>query len=290
MGSESIANVIDKQQWIDAASDPIHNVVKDAVRQTGPLKDLLHGVWLGHPLHPVLTDVPIGAWTLAMALDAFEAMSGRKELGAGADFAIGAGLLGAVGSAVTGLADWSETDYRAKKIGFVHAILNVTATTLYTASWILRKRRRTRQSGVAMSMLAYAVASGGAYLGGHLVFGEQVGVDHTATADVGKPEKFTTVMKLADLDENKPTRVNAEGVAIVLVKRGSRVHALTATCPHLGGPLDEGKLVGDAIQCPWHQSELALEDGHVVCGPTTYPARTFDVRVEGGEIQVRAAN
>lgn len=289
MGSQSIANVIDKQTWIDAASDPIHNVVKDTLRETGALKDLLHGVWLGHPLHPVLTDVPVGAWTLAIMLDAFEAMSGRKELGAGADFAIGAGLLGAVGAAVTGLADWSETDYRAKKIGFVHALMNVAATSLYTASWIMRKRRKTRQSGVALSMLGYAIASGGAYLGGHLVFGEQIGVDHTATADVGKPEDFTTVAKLADLADDTPKRVVAEGVAIVLVKRGTRVYAITATCPHLGGPLDEGKVVGNSIQCPWHQSELGLDDGRVVCGPTTYPARVFDVRVENGEIQVRAA-
>jgi len=129
-----------------------------------------------------------------------------------------------------------------------------------------------------------------AFLGGHLTYGEQIGVDHTATADATKPEKFTTVMKNADLKEDKPTRVTAEGVAIVLVKRGERIYALTDTCPHQGGPLSEGKLVGGAIQCPWHQSELALKDGSIVCGPTTYPARRFDVRILGGDIQVRAAS
>ena len=290
MGSQSIANIIDKQDWIDATSDPVQKLVKQTLRQSRPAKDFLHGTWLGHPLHPVLTDIPIGAWTLAMMLDAFEAMSGRAELRAGADFAIGAGLLGAVGSAVTGLTDWSETDFRAKRVGFVHALFNIAATSLYTASWIMRKRRSTRRSGVALSMIAYAVANGGAYLGGHLVYAEQIGVDHTATADATKPEKFTTVMKVADLAEDKPTRVTAEGVAIVLVKRGERIYALTATCPHLGGPLDEGKLVGDAIQCPWHQSKLALDDGHIVGGPTTFPARCFDVRVRLGAIQVRAGS
>jgi nitrite reductase/ring-hydroxylating ferredoxin subunit/uncharacterized membrane protein len=285
----TIATIIDKQPWIDSASDPVQKAVKSALRQSGPLKDFLHGTWLGHPLHPVMTDIPVGAWTLAMVLDAFEAMSARKELRAGADFAVGVGLLGAVASAVTGITDWSETDYRAKKVGFVHAAMNIAATSLYTASWIMRGRRTTRRSGVALSMLGYIVAGGGAYLGGHLVFGEQIGVDHTATADSTKPEKFTSVMKDADLKEDKPTRVEADGVAILLVKRGERIYALTETCPHLGGPLSEGKLVGGAIECPWHQSKLSLADGSIVSGPTTHPARCFEVRIRKGEIQVRAA-
>ena len=118
-----------------------------------------------------------------------------------------------------------------------------------------------------MSMLGYAVASTAAYLGGHLVFGEQIGVDHTATADSGLPEKFTRVMSEKDLKENKPTKVLANGVAVLLVRRKDEIYALTETCPHAGGPLSEGKLVGDAIQCP---------------------ARCFDVRVRSGHIEVRA--
>jgi nitrite reductase/ring-hydroxylating ferredoxin subunit len=225
-----------------------------------------------------------------MALDACESMTNRSEFRAGADFAIGVGLLGALGSAITGLADWSDVDGRAKKVGFTHALLNVAATSLYTASWIMRGRKSTRRSGVAMSMLGYIVAGGAAYLGGHLVFSEQIGVDHTATAAATKPEKFTTVMKAVDLKEDKPTRVTADCVAIVLVKRGERIYALTGTCPHLGGPLSEGKLVLGAIECPWHGSRLALEDGSVAGGPTVYPARCFEVRVRAGEIQVRAAS
>lgn len=289
MGSQTIANVIGRQDWITSASNPIQSALKQLLGDARPLKDALHGTWLGHPLHPVLTDIPVGAWTLAMVLDAFESMSGRRELGAGADFAIGVGLLGALASAVTGITDWSETDGRAKNVGFVHALCNVAATSLYTASWWMRKRSSSRKDGVALSTLGYLIAFGGAYLGGHLVFAEQIGVDHTATADATKPEKFTTVIKLDDLSENKPTRVEADGVAILLVKRGERVFAISETCPHLGGPLSEGKLVGDSIECPWHASQLALADGHVVSGPTTFPARCYDVRVRSGEVQVRAA-
>jgi nitrite reductase/ring-hydroxylating ferredoxin subunit/uncharacterized membrane protein len=290
MTSREIINTVANQKWIEQSAEPLQKAVRGAL--TGDagrdVKNFLHGTWLGHPLHPALTDIPVGAWTAALALDALEAMSGRKECGSAADLAIGVGLIGAVGSAITGITDWSETDGSARRVGLLHGLLNVAATTLYATSLVMRKRRRSRQSGIAMSMLGYAVASTAAYLGGHLVFGEQIGVDHTATANAGQPEKFMKVMPEADLKENKPTRVDAKGVAILLVRRKGEIYAMTETCPHLGGPLSEGKLVGDAIQCPWHKSELALEDGHVVNGPTAYPARCFDVRVRAGQIEVRA--
>lgn len=285
MEPDEILNLIVQQKWLGDASDPLQKVIREFLPRE--IKNFLHGTWLHHPLHPVLTDIPVGAWTVAMMLDALESMTENEQLRAGADAAVAIGLVGALGAAVTGLTDWSETDDRGKKLGLMHGLLNVVATSLYTTSLFMRKRRRTRQTGVALSMLGYAVASASAYLGGHLVFGERIGVDHTP--DGFKPEKFKKVMAADDLRPNKPTRVEADGVAIVLVKTKDRIYALTETCPHLGGPLSEGKLVGDAIQCPWHGSQLALEDGHVVNGPATFPARCFEVRVRAGKIEVRAA-
>ena len=282
-----LIKAIDSQPGLE----DLANVLQKAVRGALPrdLKNALHGTWLGHPLHPALVDVPLGAWTVALVLDALESLSSRRELGGGADAAVAVGLIGAVGAAITGLTDWSETDDRGKRVGAVHGLLNVAAAAMYATSYALRKRKSSRQTAVSLSMLGYAVSMASAYLGGHLVFGEQVGVDHTATADQKKPGKYNAVLAAGELAEDKPTRVEADGVAIVLVKRGDHIYALTATCPHLGGPLDEGKIVGDAIQCPWHNSELALEDCHVVNGPTTFPARCFDVRVRKGQIEVRAA-
>ena len=280
MGNESIANLIDSQNWIDAV-DPLQKGIRELLGKVQPLKDALHGTWLGHPLHPVLTDIPVGAWTVALVLDALDQPA--------ADTAIGIGLLGAVGSAITGITDWSETDYRAKKIGAVHGTLNVVATALYAVSWILRANERKRRSAVSLSMIGYAIACSSAYLGGHLVGGEQVGVDHTATADATKPEKFTAVIDESELKEGKPTRVDADGVPICLVKRGETIHAISETCPHLGGPLSEGKLHGDVIECPWHGSGLSIVDGHIANGPTTYPARVFEVRVRAGKVEVRSA-
>jgi len=286
MGMEGLINAIARQPGLEELADVLQKAVRGALPRE--VKNALHGIWLGHPLHPALVDVPLGAWTVALVLDALEGLSGRSELREGADAAVAVGLIGAVGSAITGLADWSETDDRAKKVGAVHGLLNVAAAAMYATSYVLRKQKSSRQTAVSLSMLGYAVGMSSAYLGGHLVFGEQVGVDHTATADQKKPEKYTAVLAVDDLAEEKPTRVEADGVAVVLVKRGRQIYALTATCPHLGGPLDEGKIVGDAIQCPWHNSELALEDGHVVNGPTAFPARCFDVRVRKGQIEVRA--
>jgi len=205
----------------------------------------------------------------------------------GAETAIGIGIIGALGAAVTGATDWSDTGGRSEKIGLVHGLLNVVATGLYTASWIARRKRRC-DTGVALSMLGFAIASGSAYLGGHLVFGEQVGVDHTATTDAEQPEHFTPVMLESALNEGEPKRVDVNGVKVLLLRHGGKIRAFHEICPHLGGPLSEGKVVGDAIECPWHGSQFCIDDGSVVAGPATAPARSFDVRVQEGNIEVRA--
>jgi nitrite reductase/ring-hydroxylating ferredoxin subunit/uncharacterized membrane protein len=288
--SEELFKAIDRQEWLDAVADPLQEGIHEFFGESGrALKDVLHGTWLGHPLHPVLTDIPVGAWTVAAVLDVVESATGNEGIAAAADAAVAIGLVGALGAAATGLTDWSETYDRPRKIGLTHGILNLVATSLYATSLVLRLTKGSRATATTLSHLGYAISGASAYLGGHLVFNEQIGVDHTATADAAKPEHYTPVLADADLPDGKPSRVVAEGVAIVLVRNGTRIHALTDTCPHLGGPLSEGKLVGGAIQCPWHQSELALEDGHVVCGPTTFPARAFDVRIRSGQIEVRAA-
>jgi nitrite reductase/ring-hydroxylating ferredoxin subunit/uncharacterized membrane protein len=293
MASETVIATIGEQEWLDPIGDSVQKAVKDAFKAAGPaggeLKDFLHGKWLGHALHPVLTDIPVGAWTGAAAFDVMDMMGSGRELRAGADTLVGLGLLGAIGSAVTGTADWSESYGPARKIGLVHGVLNVAATALYATSFFLRRSRRSRSTGVALSMVGYAIASASAYLGGHLVFGEQMGVDHTATADKGHPEKFAAVMKESDLLERKLTRVDAGGIAVLLFRLNGQIQAIANTCTHLGGPLNEGKLIGDnVVECPWHCSRFSLRDGSVVGGPATFPEPQFEVRTRNGQIEVRA--
>ena len=289
MASEALINVIERQDFLEQASDAIQPAVSNAFKAAGPagqeVKNFLHGTWLGHPLHPVLTDVPIGAWTAALALDAMESISGRKELGAGADVAIAVGLLGAAGSAVTGLTDWSDTYGRARKVGLLHGLLNAGATALYATSLVMRRGKR-RSAGMGLAMLGYAVSSAAAYLGGHLVYGEQVGVDHTAAQEM--PKEFVAVLPEGELGEGEMKKVEAEGVPVLLVRRGGEIHAIAHTCSHMGGPLSEGKLEGDVVQCPWHGSRFNVRDGSVVDGPATFPQPCFEARVREGQIEVRS--
>jgi nitrite reductase/ring-hydroxylating ferredoxin subunit len=289
MASEALLNVIDRQDFLEQASEAIQPAVTKAFEAAGPagqeVKNFLHGTWLGHPLHPALTDVPVGAWTAALALDAVETISGRKGLAAGADAAIAVGLVGALGSAVTGLTDWSATNGRARKVGLLHGLLNAGATVLYTTSLVMR-RRKNRSAGLGLAMLGYATASAAAYLGGHLVYGEQVGVDHTAAQEM--PKEFVAMLDESELGEGELKKVEAEGVPVLLVRRNGEIHAIAHTCSHMGGPLSEGKLEGDVVQCPWHGSRFNVADGSVVDGPATFPQPCFEVRVRDGKIEVRS--
>ena len=289
MAGEALIKVVEQQEALDQLSDQIQPLVRNAFKSAGPagreLKNILHGTWLGHPLHPALTDVPLGAWTAALALDAMESISGRRDFGAGADAAIAVGLVGAAGAAVTGLTDWSETNGRARKVGLLHGLLNVGATALYTTSLVLRRKQK-RNAGVGFAMLGFAVSSASAYLGGHLVFSEQIGVNHAAAQEM--PKEFVPVLADAELQEAEMKRADAEGVPVLLVRCEGDVCALAHTCSHLGGPLSEGKLEGDVVQCPWHGSRFNVRDGSVVDGPATFPQPRFETRVRDGQIEVRS--
>jgi len=289
MATEALIKVVEQQAALDQLSDQIQPLVQNAFKSAGPagreLKNILHGTWLGHPLHPALTDVPLGAWTAALALDAMESISGRRELGAGADAAIAIGLVGAAGAAVTGLTDWSETNGRARKVGLLHGLLNVGATVLYSTSLVLRRKQK-RNAGMGFAMLGFAVSSASAYLGGHLVFGEQIGVNHAAAQEM--PKEFVPVLSDAELREGEMKRADAGGVPVLLVRCEGEVCALAHTCSHLGGPLSEGKLEGDVVQCPWHGSRFNVRDGSVVDGPATLPQPRFETRVREGQIEVRS--
>jgi len=289
MASEALIKAVEQQETLDRLSEQIQPLVRDSFKSAGPagreVKNFLHGTWLGHPLHPALTDVPLGAWTAAFALDAMESISGRRELGSGADVAIAVGLVGAAGAAVTGLTDWAETDGRGRKVGLLHGVLNVGATALYTTSLLLRRKQK-RSAGLGFAMLGYAVSSAAAYLGGHLVFGEQIGVNHAAAQEM--PKEFVPVLADADLPEGEMRRADAAGVPVLLVRCEGEVCALAHTCSHLGGPLSEGTLDGDVVQCPWHGSRFNVRDGSVVDGPATFPQPRFETRVREGQIEVRS--
>jgi nitrite reductase/ring-hydroxylating ferredoxin subunit/uncharacterized membrane protein len=270
----------------EALQETIGKVFQAGGAPAQKLKNFLHGTWLGHPLHPVLTDVPIGAWTVALVLDALDAARGREDFAPGADAAIGIGLIGAVGAAGSGITDWEGSGQQAPRSGLLHGLLNVGATGLYAASLIARKRGH-RKTGFALSLLGYGVVSAAAYLGGELVAGERIGVDHAEREAL--PGEWTAVLSASDLAQNKPTRVEANGAGVFLVRQGEEIFALGEVCSHLAGPLAEGKLQDCSIICPWHGSRFNLRDGQVLDGPATFPQPRFETRVRDGQIEVRVA-
>ena len=270
---------------IDQVAEPLSKAVRGAFEASGPAgqlaKNAAHGVWLGHPLHPVFTDVPLGAWTTALALDA--AAGDDPGMRRAATFAMGVGLAGATGAAVTGLTDWSETDGQARRNGLIHGLLNITATSLFAAAFALR-RKDAHEGGRACAWAGYAIALGAAYLGGDLVYRQRIGVTH---ADDGVPQEFTPVLDSAALADNTMVRARAGDADILLVRQHGRVCALVHSCAHLGGPLSEGTLKDGSVVCPWHGSEFALDDGRVLNGPSTHDQPCLAVREQNGRIEVK---
>lgn len=251
------------------------------------LRNFLNGTWLGEPLHVVLTDLPIGAWTAAIVFDLLDLMVGRPEFALAADASIGIGLAGAAGAAITGVTDWSDVDPPARRLGLVHGLVNVGGTALFAISLLLRSKKH-RRSGRVASVLGYAVMSYAAHLGGKLVYEHRVGVDRTDGQVL--PDRFVAVLPESQLADNKPTKAMVQGVPILLVRRAGRISAMADTCSHFGGPLSDGKLVDNCIECPYHASQFDLEDGHVVNGPAVHPQPCFDIRMHNGQIEVRSAS
>jgi nitrite reductase/ring-hydroxylating ferredoxin subunit/uncharacterized membrane protein len=269
-------------------AEPLSQAIRSAYSAAGAggqrVKNAAHGVWLGHPLHPVFTDLPLGAWTTGLVLDAVAATTHDRGMERAGDVAIAVGLAGAAGAAITGLTDWSETSGRARRTGLVHGLLNIAATTLYATAYILR-RSGARSSGQTCALAGYGIAIGAAWFGGDLVYDQRVGVTH---ATVDGPESFTAVAGAADVPDDSMKRVRHDDSDLLLVRQHGRTCALAHPCTHMGGPLSEGTLKNGSVVCPWHGSEFGLDDGHVINGPATRSQPCFDVRERGGQIEVKA--
>ncbi len=290
MSDNAILSAIEKQEWLQPIQEKGEELVKNAYGTAGPagqtVKNALHGVWLGHPLHPAITDVPVGSWTAALVLDFMESR-GHKQYAAGADAAVAIGLVGAVGAALSGITDWSDTHGKPQRVGALHGLMNSVAAVLYTGSYLARKADK-RGLGRGLGYLGYALVLGSAYLGGELSYSQRIGVDHAADADKEFPQEYTAVCNESELQEGKPKKVTWQETDLFLLKRGNEIYAMGDKCAHLGGPLSEGKIEGDVVQCPWHGSQFCLKDGSVVNGPATNHQPVLDVTVAGGQVLVKA--
>ena len=283
-----IGEFVESQTWIDKLASPIQNYLLAFFGKPGQpsrkLKDILNGTWLGHALHPVFTDVPLGAWSGTTLLDFAWLADEDEGIARGADLTLLLGLGGATGAVVTGLTDWSDLDGTDRRVGLMHGLLNGSITLMYLTSLVLRLTG-LRRTAIAFSTSGYLVSLFSAYLGGELSFAKGIGVNHVAWE--GGSDDFVAVMAEQELLEGKLTRVDVAGIPAVLLKQGESIYAIGATCTHLAGPLDEGTVENGIVTCPWHGSRFCMSDGSVVNGPAVYAAPTFAVRVRNGKIELR---
>ncbi len=274
---ESLATRIEAAEAIDPLADALART-GDALKRRR-VRDALSGTAVGHPVHPALVAVPLGAWTTGSLLDA------TGEHRRSAQLVIGFGVLSSLPAVLTGFSDWLYTGGAERRVGVVHALCNDTAVGLYSASWLARRRDRHR-AGVVLAGAGALVAGVGGWLGGHLAYAQGVGVDTTAFQS--GPAEWTDVLAEAELPAvGEMKQVRAGAVAMLLVRTSGGVRALADRCTHRGGPLSDGEMQDDCIVCPWHDSAFAVADGAVVRGPATRPQPVYELRIDGGQIQVR---
>jgi nitrite reductase/ring-hydroxylating ferredoxin subunit/uncharacterized membrane protein len=242
----------------------------------GKLRDVLHGVWLGHPLHPMLVQVPAGAWLSASILDLARGDERTARL------LVGTGLIAAVPAALAGTADWSEQHEQQMRVGIVHAAGNVVALGLYGASLASRDPRLSR----ALRLAGLAAVSASGLLGGHISFRLAGGANHAEEVPHLVEPGWQYLMTAADLPEGKPVRQLLGEVPVVAIRTNGAVRVLADRCSHMSGPLSGGELADGCLTCPWHGSVFRIADGSVARGPATAPQPAFEAREAGGAIQV----
>ncbi|HEX2089918.1 MAG TPA: Rieske 2Fe-2S domain-containing protein [Actinomycetota bacterium] len=278
---ELLTDQIERLDALDGLAERVQKVVGQFVPEGTRIKDVLSGTWLGHPIHPVLTDLVVGAWTSAAILD----LVGGDRTAKASDRLVGVGVLSAVPTAAAGLSDWADLWGAQRRIGMVHATGNSTALALYTLSWLARKSKK-RGLGVALSTLGYGAALLSAYLGGSLTYSKGIGVNQTAFEE--SPTDWTAVYDEAQLPEGAPVMGRAGKVDILLYKRDGRINAILDKCAHRGCALHDGRINdGVTVTCPCHGSTYRLDDGSVVQGPATSDQQPFEVRVRDGKLEVR---
>ena len=278
----TVVGKLEEAEWLDPATGVVGRVVAKLL-PSGQVKDVLHGRWLGHQLHPLLVAVPIGMWSGATLLDVTAGRDGERA----AQRLVGAGVLLVAPTAAAGWADWSELgEFEGpKRVGLIHAAANNLATVVYAASWLTR-HRGNHARGRTLALLGAAGLGVGGYLGGHLAYSQGVGVNRNAD-EQKQPREWTDAAAFADIPAGGLLRVDVAGQQVVLCSSSGELHAMGATCSHYGGPLEQGSIEGGCLVCPWHGSRFRLGDGSVARGPATVPQLSYDVRRVGDRVQLK---
>jgi nitrite reductase/ring-hydroxylating ferredoxin subunit/uncharacterized membrane protein len=289
MAETLMERVVEALPFLDDIAEEVQPVVQGAVDAGGTTaRNVLDGVWFEAPLHPALTDVPIGSWTAALVLDGLDAATGKESVRHAADASLVFGTLGAFGAAVTGLSDWRYLSGGSRRMGVAHGILNTIGLVLSVVSLVLRATGR-RNAGRLTFLAGYSINGMAAHLGGELSYHYGLRVDRNVFEE-GGPDEFVPVLDESELAQNDLRRVEVDGVGVLLSRStAGEVCAIAATCNHFSGPLEAGDREGDTVVCPLHKSRFDLCSGKVINGPAVFPQSRYETRLRDGRIEVRAA-
>jgi len=285
-----VDRLIEHQPWLEPIADLVQSLVGRAFDVLGrpgqSLKSLLHGTRTGHPLHPALTDVPIGAWIGGVVADAVAHFTTRLPSTAG-DVMLAVGLVCGLAAIITGYTDFHETNGHERRVAVAHGLLMTVAMLVAAVSLGLRwwAGMEWHPLAVGLAAAALGILLRGAYLGGHLVFAIGTTVNHLAF--ISWPTDFVTVGDAADFPEGKLRRADADGVGVLVVRRSGTLYGIAEVCGHAGGPLAQGTLDGMVVTCPWHGSRFCVDSGRPQRGPATFPQPTFTVREQDGTVSVK---
>jgi nitrite reductase/ring-hydroxylating ferredoxin subunit len=259
--------------------DRVVGPVQRAARMVRPrqLRDALHGVWLGHPLHPLLVQAPVGAYLSAAVLDVLPGGARHSPR------LVALGIVASGPAALAGAVDWSEQHEQQMRVGVVHAAANLTATALYGASLLAHGPR----AGRALRFAGLTAAGLGGLLGGHISFRQAGGANHAEPVPHLVEPGWHDLMPADAIPATGLTRAMLGEVPVVVLPDGAGgVHVLADRCSHLSGPLSDGELSDGCLTCPWHGSAFRVLDGTVLHGPATAPQPVFRTRVHEGTVQV----
>ncbi|MET8945842.1 Rieske (2Fe-2S) protein [Streptomyces sp. NPDC004542] len=270
---------LERARWADPVIEPLRSGVRSL--PLGRARDMLHGRWLGHPVHPLMVQVPVGSWLSAAVLDTWPGHS--REAGV----LVGVGLAAAAPSALAGAVDWAELHQEQARVGLVHAAANWAAVGLYAASLACRLKGR-KGAGRTCGFLGLTAVGIGGMLGGHLAYRQAAGANHAEEVPHVVREGWYRVGAVAEFPAGQPVRRVVDDVPVLVVREsGGTIHALAERCSHLAGPLSEGTVADGCVECPWHGSVFRLSDGWNVRGPATAPQPAFDTRIVDGHVEVR---
>ncbi|MFF2950336.1 Rieske 2Fe-2S domain-containing protein [Kitasatospora sp. NPDC057965] len=265
---------------LDTVTAPLKRVVQ--ALPLGRLRGVLHGRPLGHPLHPALVQLPVGAWMSSTVLD-FVPGSERA-----ARLLVAVGVITAAPAALTGWVDWAEQPNQQMRTGLLHAGAMAAAACLFGASWAARSRGRHRM-GRALGLVGLTAAGSGAAVGGHLAYRQATGANKAEPVPHLVEPGWHTLGRTEEFAEGRPARRAVGEVPVLVVRESADVfHVLADRCSHASGPLSEGHVADGCVTCPWHGSVFRLSDGWNVAGPATAPQPCFATRTDReGNLQAR---